>query len=116
MQYYCTDFSVNEDWSAGERSYSYTFSSGVTYFEASYVCTHISFTCTNQLLNYRYTDCCWISNLVEGADGSWEVRVAGSLSVRSDTGSVNNSPRTSVPPIVRIQQGCPTVITIPGTT
>ena len=35
MQYYCTDFSDSEDWSTGERSYTYTFASGVTYFEAS---------------------------------------------------------------------------------
>ena len=35
MQYFCTDFSDSEDWSAGERSYTYTFGSGVTYFEAS---------------------------------------------------------------------------------
>ena len=34
MQYYCTDYSETEDWSTGSRSYSYTFTSGVTQFEA----------------------------------------------------------------------------------
>ena len=34
LNFYCTDFSTSEDWSAGERSYIYD-ASGVTYFEAS---------------------------------------------------------------------------------
>ena len=34
MQYYCTDFSVTEDSSAGERSYTYN-AAGLTSFEAS---------------------------------------------------------------------------------
>ena len=34
MQYYCTDFSTTEDWSAGQRSYLYN-ATGVTSFEAS---------------------------------------------------------------------------------
>ena len=34
MQYYCTDFSVAEDSSAGERSYTYN-AAGLTSFEAS---------------------------------------------------------------------------------
>ena len=34
MQFQCTDFSVTEDWSSGQRSYTYVIS-GVDYFEAS---------------------------------------------------------------------------------
>ena len=34
MQFQCTDFSVNEDWSSGQRTYTFDFS-GVDYFEAS---------------------------------------------------------------------------------
>ena len=34
MQYYCTDFSTTENWSAGQRSYIYN-AAGVTSFEAS---------------------------------------------------------------------------------
>ena len=35
MTFFCTDFSLFEDWVTGERSYVYNISSGVTYFEAS---------------------------------------------------------------------------------
>lgn len=35
MQFYCTDFSVEDNWSVGERSYSYSTTGGITYFEAS---------------------------------------------------------------------------------
>ena len=34
MQFQCTDFSENEDWSSGQRTYTYDIS-GVDYFEAS---------------------------------------------------------------------------------
>ena len=34
MQYQCTDYSVDEDWSSGQRIYTYSIS-GVDYFEAS---------------------------------------------------------------------------------
>ena len=34
MQFQCTDFSVTEDWSSGQRTYAYDIS-GVDYFEAS---------------------------------------------------------------------------------
>ena len=34
MQFQCTDYSVLEDWSSGQRSYMYDIS-GVDYFEAS---------------------------------------------------------------------------------
>ena len=34
MNYYCTDFSISDNWSTGERTYIYN-ASGVTYFEAS---------------------------------------------------------------------------------
>ena len=31
---YCTDFSVTDNWSAGERAYTYTFNTTLSYFEA----------------------------------------------------------------------------------
>ena len=34
MQFQCTDFSETEDWSSGQRTYTYDIS-GVDYFEAS---------------------------------------------------------------------------------
>ena len=34
MSYYCTDFSISEDWTTGERTYTYN-ATGITDFEAS---------------------------------------------------------------------------------
>ena len=36
LTYYCTDYSVSEDWSSGEKTTIYNMGT-VTYFEASYV-------------------------------------------------------------------------------
>lgn len=33
---YCTDFSVTDYWSAGERAYIYSFTTTLSYFEAMY--------------------------------------------------------------------------------
>ena len=35
MSFFCTDFSLFEDWVTGERSYIYNISTDITYFEAS---------------------------------------------------------------------------------
>ena len=35
MTFFCTDFSIFEDWVTGERSYIYNIGTAVTYFEAS---------------------------------------------------------------------------------
>ena len=36
MTFYCTDYSSSEDWTAGERTYTYNAGS-ITYLEAAYV-------------------------------------------------------------------------------
>ena len=59
----------------------------------------------------RYTGCGWIT-LNEGG-GSWEVRVKGDLTPRTD-GRINSSPITTIPPVVRLHRGVPHTITIPG--
>ena len=64
---------------------------------------------------FRFASGNWIGTLVQGADGGWEVRVKGDLSIRPDTNSINSSPVTGMLPIVRVQQGCPSAIHIPGT-
>ena len=46
--------------------------------------------------------------------GSWEVRVKGDLSVRSDTGRVNTSPVSATQPIIRLVYNSARTITIPG--
>ena len=35
MTFFCTDFSLFEDWVTGERSYIYNIGTDLTYFEAS---------------------------------------------------------------------------------
>ena len=35
LSYYCTDYSIEDNWAAGERSYNTTAFSGLSYFEAS---------------------------------------------------------------------------------
>ena len=35
MSFYCTDYSVSEDWTSGERTYTTNVGSSVTSFEAS---------------------------------------------------------------------------------
>ena len=63
----------------------------------------------------RFTGSDWIAvNYARTA--SWEVRVKGNLTRRSDTGRINFSPISNMPPIIRLQHGCNYTITIPGDT
>ncbi len=55
----------------------------------------------------------WLSTLVIGADGNWEVRVKANIAVRAD-GRINSSPIVSIEPIIRLQQGCDHEVRIPG--
>nr|XP_039251332.1 uncharacterized protein LOC120328850 isoform X2 [Styela clava] len=55
----------------------------------------------------------WIGGLYRGSNGHWSVGLLGiDLGIRSDTGNVNNPPRTLNAPIVRLQLGCPSTIII----
>ena len=60
----------------------------------------------------RQSSCCWISSLVTGKDGDIRWGTTVSLTRRVDTGRLNNSPRSSQLPIVRLQQGCDNIIPI----
>ena len=62
---------------------------------------------------YRYSTCCWIT-LADGRDPRWEVRVKGNLTQRAGNGLINTSPVSTMPLIVRVQQGCNHTIEIPG--
>ncbi|XP_066271748.1 uncharacterized protein [Branchiostoma lanceolatum] len=95
--YYCTDYSVQEDWQQGENSFSLTFPDAGP---------HV----------VRHSSCCWIT--VKRPDGSthdpdWNVSTLVELGTRSDTGRPNSSPITASSPIYRIQNNCDTVIRIP---
>ncbi|XP_035659266.1 uncharacterized protein LOC118404302 [Branchiostoma floridae] len=95
--YYCTDYSVQEDWQQGEGSFSLTFPDAGP---------HV----------VRHSSCCWIT--VRRPDGSthspdWNVETHVELGTRSDTGRPNSSPITASSPIYRIQNNCDTTIRIP---
>ena len=61
-----------------------------------------------------FQDSAWLDELVIGGGGRWELRIKGDLTVRSDTGSINNSPVTSMNPILKLQSNCDYEIQIPG--
>ncbi|CAC5400905.1 unnamed protein product [Mytilus coruscus] len=94
MSYYCTDYSVDENWAAGQRSVSYNFTPT-----------------TDNVFQFRYGSCCWIS-LVVGS-GSWVLLATADLSVRQDTGKINTSPVSAMQPIVRFKYGCSYSLRIP---
>ncbi|XP_062621620.1 uncharacterized protein LOC134283182 [Saccostrea cucullata] len=87
----CTDFSVQEDWTQGERSFVHTLQ--------------------DKSAQIGFTGGGWIS-LVSGG-GSWEMRTTIDLNRRRDTGKINSSPVSAMPPIIRLQHGCEHNITIP---
>ena len=62
----------------------------------------------------RFSGGNWISTLIFGSDGGWDVLVRGNLTRREDTGQINSSPVSAMSPILRLQYGCRHVIRIPG--
>ncbi|XP_067017039.1 uncharacterized protein [Acropora muricata] len=84
----CTDFSVDEDWTMGEKNFTYTFASVSKEWVVS------------------YQGCCWISSLVKYPDGNWLVTTTINLTRRSDTGRINSSPVSKSPAIIRFKEGC----------
>ncbi|XP_015763770.1 PREDICTED: integrin beta-like protein A isoform X1 [Acropora digitifera] len=91
----CTDFSVDEDWTMGEKNFTYTFPSVSKEWVVS------------------YQGCCWISSLVKYPNGYWLVKTTINLTRRSDTGRINSSPVSKSPAIIRFKEGCPQSFRIP---
>jgi hypothetical protein len=60
----------------------------------------------------RFSGNAWISLVIGG--GSWEVRVKGNLTQRTDTALINTSPISNMPPVIRLQHGCNHTIEVPG--
>ena len=85
MLYVCTDFSVEENWSFGERRLTYNFTGPV-----------------EDTITIGFTGGCWIFPL----GCNWNISTTFSLSIRNDTGQINSSPRTITTPVIRLQQGC----------
>ena len=87
MSYYCTDYSIEENWSFGERQLTHTFA--VAGNDANSI-------------TIGFTGCCWISPF----SSSWNISTTFSLMPRNDTGRINSSPRAITSPVLRLQQGC----------
>ena len=85
MSYVCTSFSIQEDWTYGERVYPYDFS-----FVAG------------QRVTIGFTGNDWIDPI----GGGWNVSTGFSLAVRNDTGRINSTPRAVTAPIIRLVEGC----------
>ena len=66
----------------------------------------------NVLFLCSYSDCCWIS-LANGGS-SWFLSTTVNLTRQQNNGKINSSPISALSPIVRIQQGCPRIISIPA--
>lgn len=93
--FYCTDFSTNEDWTVGENNFTHTFKNNEKEW-------HVS-----------YSGCCWIALSHYGGSRSWRVKTTINLSPRSDNGKINSSPVTRSPAIVRFPGGCRQSFRIP---
>ena len=93
VRYRCTDFSIEEDWSFGERVVTYTFPEGA------------------DIITIAFSGYAWISPF----SSRWRVPTTFSLARRNDTGEINSTPRAIMSPVLRIQEGCNHTIRIPVT-
>ena len=91
LSFFCTSFSVAEDFTLGGRTVSFDFTTIKTADE----------------ITIGYDSCCWISLL-----SRWSLLTRFSVTRRSDTGKVNSTPRTNAAPTIRIQEGCNQIIAI----
>jgi hypothetical protein len=92
---YCKFFSPTnggDNWSYGKRVFNYTLGR-VKDFEASFIGS------------------AWIA-LVVGGSGDWEVRLKLDTTNRKDTGVINTTPISTIPPIVTVRKGIKSTIPI----
>ena len=92
VQYRCTDFSVEEDWSFGERLITYAFDSGPN-------------------IRIGFTGNAWISPF----SSEWSISTMFSTAIRNDTGRINSTPRAITSPVLHLQAGCNHTIRLPVT-
>ncbi|XP_066930554.1 uncharacterized protein [Clytia hemisphaerica] len=88
--YICTDYSVKEDWTTGEKT-----SIRVNASSPDRTKFWVGFYGRN-----------WIGSLVIGGGGNWDVWSWVNLTRRHDNGKINSSPVTRTSPIIRVQHGC----------
>ena len=91
MSYTCTDYSIEENWSFGERQLTLTFSSSV-----------------EGIVTIGFTECCWIAPF----GSAWNLSTTFNLTIRNDTGQINSSPRAKTSPVLRLQVRCNHTITL----
>ena len=89
MSFTCTDFSIEDNWTFGERILSYTFTQTV-----------------DDIITIGFTGGDWIKFNRETSTRKWNVSTTFSLATRNDTGKINSSPRVLATPALRLQQGC----------
>ena len=85
MSYTCTDFSIKENWSFGERRVMYNFTDYAS-----------------GIVTIAYLGGDWISPF----NSDWYVPTTFSLTKRNDTGRINSTPRTITAPVIQLQEGC----------
>ena len=83
MTFYCTEFSIMDNWSFGSRSLTYNFST----FDQS-------------VITIGTTSGAWISPF-----DNWNISTTFNLTPRNDTGQINSSPHAISLPL-RLQSGC----------
>ena len=92
LGYRCTDFSIEENWSFGERRFDHLFIGG-------------------PVITIQFVGNAWISPF----SSNWRVSTTFSIAKRNDTGRINSTPRAITSPVLHIQAGCNHTIRIPVT-
>ena len=84
LPFRCTRVSVQDDWVFGVYSLIHNFSSSNT----------------RDSITIGNTGCCYL------VGGMYNVSTTFRLARRNDTNKINSTPRTSVDPVIRVQEGC----------
>lgn len=94
----CTAFaSPPEDWSYGSKTLIYNVTANVRFYEAF------------------HNGSAWMSLLEVGKDTKWMLRSKLDTTKRPDTGTINTTPITSMPPVVTLRSDFIHTIQIPAT-
>ncbi|KAK7066421.1 hypothetical protein SK128_019271 [Halocaridina rubra] len=83
--YYCTAFSVEENWSFGDRFIDYDFSNY-----------------SNTVITIGFQGYAWMSPF----SSAWSVPTTISLTKRPDIGRINSTPRAITAPVVKLLENC----------
>ena len=90
MTFMCTDFSIENNWSFGERLFTYTFNESAN-------------------ITVAFTGSAWTGFR------DWSILTNFSTAKRNDTGRINSTPRAITSPVLQLQANCNHTIRIPVT-